>query len=201
MPKGFGAVTQTAVWAPFEQNVPKLYLDQPAIRLASLHRRTRETRASPLASCASRHSNASGSYSRKQYPAADVALASRCCKDLRRNMLGDNRAILILLMTAVALLLAITCANVAGLLLVRMDFASTRTCASSRAGSKQTENSAAGFDGRADARLKRWHSWRVCRLGRNPVGRSALAQHFTPGPFPSRLMHARCFSLSLRRTQ
>src|ERR1700691_508314 len=27
MPKGFGAITQTAVWAPFEQNVPKLYLD------------------------------------------------------------------------------------------------------------------------------------------------------------------------------
>src|ERR1700728_400205 len=117
MPKGFGAVTQTALWAPFEQNVPKPYLDhrQYAWLLFIVGR------AKPGVTLDQVQSDMQhvGQLLAQQY--LDIDTMSRpFLKDLHRYMLGDNRAFLLLLMTAVALLLAITCANLTGLLLVRM---------------------------------------------------------------------------------
>src|ERR1700723_92945 len=117
MPRGFGAVTQTALWAPFEQNVPKPYLTsrqyawlfyvvgraKPGISLAQVQLDMQRV----------------GQLLAQQYPDVDT-MSRPFLKDLHRYMLGENRAFLILLMTAVALLLAITCANLTGLLLVRM---------------------------------------------------------------------------------
>ncbi len=117
MPKGFGAVTQTALWAPFEQNVPKIYLTsrQYAWLLYIVGREKPGVSLSQVQLDMQRV----GQLLAQQYPDSDVA-SRPLLKDLRRYMLGDNRAFLILLMTAVALLLAITCANLTGLLLVRM---------------------------------------------------------------------------------
>jgi predicted permease len=115
-PKGFGAITQTAVWAPFEQNVPKLYLDSRQYAWFLYIVARRKPGVSLVAARADM--DRVGQLLAKQYPAVD-GFSRPLLQDLRRNMLGDNRAILVLLMTAVVLLLAITCANVAGLLLVR----------------------------------------------------------------------------------
>jgi putative ABC transport system permease protein len=117
MPKDFGAVTQTAVWAPFEQNVPKLYLDSRQYAWLLYIVARRKPGVSPEAARADM--DRVGQLLAKQYPAID-GFSRPLLQDLRQNMLGDNREILILLVTAVVLLLAITCANVAGLLLVRM---------------------------------------------------------------------------------
>src|SRR6202034_4672476 len=117
MPKGFGAVTQTALWAPFEQNVPKPYLDhrQYAWLLFIVGR------AKPGVTLDQVQSDMEhvGQLLAQQYPDIDT-MSRPFLKELHRYMLGDNRAFLLLLMTAVALLLAITCANLTGLLLVRM---------------------------------------------------------------------------------
>jgi predicted permease len=117
MPKGFGAVTQTALWAPFEQNVPKIYLTsrQYAWLLYIVGRTKPGTSLTQVQLDMQRV----GQLLAQQYP--DMDSTSRpFLRDLRSYMLGDNRALVILLMTAVALLLAITCANLTGLLLVRM---------------------------------------------------------------------------------
>src|SRR5262249_51701803 len=54
----------------------------------------------------------------RDYPAVDTD-SRPVMKDLTRQMLGDNRAVLLLLAAAVGLLFFITCSNLASLLLVR----------------------------------------------------------------------------------
>ena len=116
MPCGFGAVTRTAVWAPFEQNVPKPYLTGRDIAwlLFAVGRRnpgiTFEQARSEM--------NRVGDVLARDYPAMD-ATSRPVMKDLTRQMLGDNRAVLLLLAAAVGLLFFITCSNLANLLLVR----------------------------------------------------------------------------------
>jgi len=116
MPRGFGAVTRTAVWAPFEQNVPKPYLTGRDIAwlLFAVGRRkpgvTFEQARSEM--------NRVGDVLARDYPAMD-ATSRPVAKDLTRQMLGDNRAVLLLLAAAVGLLFFITCSNLANLLLVR----------------------------------------------------------------------------------
>ncbi len=116
MPRGFGAVTRTAVWAPFEQNVPKPYLTGRDIAwlLFAVGRRkpgvTFEQARSEM--------NRVGDVLARDYPAMDTT-SRPVAKDLTRQMLGDNRAVLLLLAAAVGLLFFITCSNLANLLLVR----------------------------------------------------------------------------------
>lgn len=116
MPAGFGAVTHTSFWLPFEQNVPKLYLTgrDTAWLLFIVGRRA------PGVSLEQAKSDMSavGDILAKQYPSID-ATSRPVLKDLNLFMLGDNRAALILVAAAVGLLLIITCANLASLLLVK----------------------------------------------------------------------------------
>jgi predicted permease len=116
MPAGFGAVTRTSFWLPFEQNVPKPYLTgrDTAWLLFIVGRRA------PGVSLQQAKSDMSavGDVLAKQYPAID-ANSRPVLKDLDLFMLGDNRPALILVAIAGALLLMITCANLAGLLLVK----------------------------------------------------------------------------------
>jgi len=116
MPRGFGAVTRTAVWAPFEQNVPKPYLTGRDIAwlLFAVGRR----RPGVTFEQARSEMNRVGDVLARDYPAMD-ATSRPVMKDLTRQMLGDNRAVLLLLAAAVALLFFITCSNLANLLLVR----------------------------------------------------------------------------------
>jgi predicted permease len=116
MPRGFGAVTHTAVWAPFEQNVPKPYLagrDIAWLLFAVGRRKTGVTFEQ-----ARSEMNRVGDVLARDYPAMD-ATSRPVMKDLTRQMLGDNRAVLLLLAAAVGLLFFITCSNLANLLLVR----------------------------------------------------------------------------------
>jgi predicted permease len=117
MPQGFGAVTRTAVWAPFESNCPKVYFEHRdfAWLLYIVARR----KPGVSLNQAREDMNRVGALLGKQYPGIDD-MSKPYMKDLRRYMLGDTRSILILLATAVALVLIITCANLAGILLVRM---------------------------------------------------------------------------------
>ncbi len=117
MPQGFGAVTRTSVWAPFESNCPKIYFAHRefAWLLYAVARR----KPGVSITQANDDMNRVGDALAKQYPGID-AMSKPYMKDLRRYMLGDTRSILILLATAVALVLIITCANLAGILLVRM---------------------------------------------------------------------------------
>jgi len=116
MPRGFGAVTRTAVWAPFEQNVPKPYLTGRDIAwlLFAVGRR----KAAVTFEQARSEMNRVGDVLARDYPAMD-ATSRPVMKDLTRQMLGDNRAVLLLLAAAVGLLFFITCSNLANLLLVR----------------------------------------------------------------------------------
>ncbi|MGA8223424.1 MAG: ABC transporter permease [Candidatus Acidiferrales bacterium] len=117
MPSGYGAVSHTAVWAPFEQNVPKEYLAGRGIAWLLYV----VGRAKPGVSLEQARSDLQrvGEILAREYPGIDTE-SYPVLKDLHREMLGDNRAILLLLAAAVALLLLITCANLAGLLLVKM---------------------------------------------------------------------------------
>jgi putative ABC transport system permease protein len=116
MPRGFGAVTRTALWAPFEQNVPKLYLTGRAV--AWLLYVVGRTKPGVSLEQARSDMNRVGDLLAREYP--DVDAASRpVLKDLTRYMLGDNRAVLMVLAVAVALLFFITCSNLASLLLVK----------------------------------------------------------------------------------
>jgi putative ABC transport system permease protein len=116
MPQGFGAVTHTAFWLPFEQNVPKLYLTGRDVAwLLYIVGRC----APGVSFDAARLDMARvGDVLARQYPAVDTN-SRPMLKDLDRYMLGDNRSVLILVATAVCLLLLITFANVASLLLVK----------------------------------------------------------------------------------
>jgi putative ABC transport system permease protein len=116
MPRGFGAVTRTAVWAPFEQNVPKPYLTGRDIAwlLFAVGRR----KPGATFDLARSEMNRVGDVLARDYPAMD-ATSHPVAKDLTRQMLGDNRAVLLLLAAAVGLLFFITCSNLANLLLVR----------------------------------------------------------------------------------
>jgi putative ABC transport system permease protein len=116
MPSSFGAVSHTALWAPFEQNVPKPYLTGRDISWLLFV----VGRMKPGVSLEQARSdmNRVGDILASDYPGIDTA-SRPILKDLHRQMLGDNREILLLLTAAVALLLLITCANLAGLLLVK----------------------------------------------------------------------------------
>src|ERR1700683_5153558 len=117
MPQGCGTVPRPAVWAPFKSNCPKIYFEHRefAWLLYAVARRK------PSVSLTQANDDMSrvGALLAKEYPGIDD-LSRPYMKDLRRYMLGDTRGILILLTTAVALVLLITCANLAGILLVRM---------------------------------------------------------------------------------
>jgi predicted permease len=117
MPRGFGTVTRTALWAPFESNCPKIYFAHREFAWL-LYAVARRKPGVSLAQ-ANDDMNRVGADLARQYPGIDD-LSKPYMKDLRRYMLGDTRGILILLATAVALVLIITCANLAGILLVRM---------------------------------------------------------------------------------
>jgi predicted permease len=116
MPCGFGAVSRTALWAPFEQNVPKPYLYGRDVSWLLYV----VGRMQPGASVEQAQSDMDrvGDMLARDYPGIDT-FSRPLLKKLDRQMLGDNRAILLLLAAAVALLLLITCANLAGLLLVK----------------------------------------------------------------------------------
>ncbi len=116
MPEGFGAVTHTSFWLPFEQNVPKLYLTgrDVAWLLYIVARRAPGVSFEQ----AQRDMARVGDLLAQQYPSID-SNSRPMMKDLDRHMLGDNRAVLILVSSAVSLLLLITLANIASLLLVK----------------------------------------------------------------------------------
>ncbi|MGH9745227.1 MAG: ADOP family duplicated permease [Candidatus Acidiferrales bacterium] len=116
MPRGFGAVTRTDVWAPFEQNVPKPYLTGRDI--AWLLYAVGRTKPGVTLEQARLEMNRVGDVLAHDFPAADAA-SRPVVNDLTRYMLGDNRAVLLLLAAAVGLLFFITCSNLANLLLVR----------------------------------------------------------------------------------
>src|SRR5262249_43191941 len=97
MPRGFGAVTQTAVWAPFEQNVPKPYLSGRDI--AWLLYAVGRTKSGVSFEQARSEMNRVGDVLARDYPAVDAA-SRPVSKDLTRYMLGDNRAVLLLLAAA-----------------------------------------------------------------------------------------------------
>jgi len=116
MPRGFGAVTRTAVWAPFEPNVPKPYLSGRDIAwLLFVAGRTKPGISFELAR---KDMDRVGDLLAREYPASD-ATSRPVMKRLTRQMLGDNRAVILLLAAAVALLFFITCMNLASLLLVK----------------------------------------------------------------------------------
>ena len=116
MPQGFGAVTHTAFWLPFEQNVPKLYLTGRVVAwlLYIVGRRAPGVSFEQT----QRDMARVGDILAREYPAID-SNSRPMLKDLDRYMLGDNRAVLVLLASAVSLLLLITLANIASLLLVK----------------------------------------------------------------------------------
>jgi predicted permease len=116
MPRGFGAVTHTALWAPFEQNVPKLYLTGRAY--AWLLYVVGRTKPGISFEQVRSDMNRVGDLLAREYPAIDAS-SRPVVKDLTRFMLGDNRAVLMVLASAVALLFFITCANLTSLLLVK----------------------------------------------------------------------------------
>lgn len=118
MPRGYGAVTRTAVWAPFEQNVPKPYLTGRDISWLLYG----VGRMKPGVSVAQARKDIQrvGDFLARQYPQID-SISRPVLDGLQREMLGDSRAVLLLLTAAVALLLLITCANLACLLLVKAD--------------------------------------------------------------------------------
>jgi predicted permease len=115
MPPGFGAVTGTAMWLPFEQNVPKSYFTGRdfAWFLYIIGRRAPGISFEQAQSDMSRV----GDILAKEYPKIDEN-SRPVVKDLDHYMVGDNRPVLILVASAVGLLLIITCANLANLLLV-----------------------------------------------------------------------------------
>jgi predicted permease len=116
MPEGFGAVSRTAFWLPFEQNVPAPYFTgrDVAWLLFIVGRRAPSVSFDQAQSDMARV----GDVLARQYPAVD-ANSRPVLKDLDRFMLGENRSVLILIATAVSLLLLITLANIASLLLVK----------------------------------------------------------------------------------
>jgi len=116
MPEGFGAVSHTAFWLPFEQNVPKLYLTgrDVAWLLYIVGRRAPGVSFEQ----ARRDMARVGDILAQQYPSID-SNSRPMLKDLDRYMLGDNRAVLILVSSAVSSLLLITLSNIASLLLVK----------------------------------------------------------------------------------
>ena len=116
MPSSFGAVSHTNLWAPFEQNVPKPYLTGRDVSwlLYVIGRLKPGVPFEQARSDMDRVGNALA----HEYPGIDTA-SRPLMKGLHRQMLGDNRAILLLLTAAVALLLLITCADLAALLLVK----------------------------------------------------------------------------------
>lgn len=117
MPTGFGAVSRTALWAPFEQNVPAQYLTGRDVSWLLYV----VGRLKPGVSVRQARSDVDrvGNILAHDFPGIDTA-SHPVLQELPRKMMGDNRAVLLLLTAAVALLLLITCANLAGLLLVKM---------------------------------------------------------------------------------
>jgi putative ABC transport system permease protein len=116
MPRGFGAVSRTALWAPLEQNLPKPFLTGRDI--AWLTYAVGRMKPGVSSRQAQQDIARVGDVLAREYPAIDTS-SRPVLKTLNRQMQGDSRAVLLLVSAAVALLLLITCANLACLLLVK----------------------------------------------------------------------------------
>jgi predicted permease len=116
MPAGFGAVSLTKLWAPFEQNVPPVYLTSREFSWL-LYAVGRLKPGTSIEQARVDMTHIAQNLA-KEYPATN-SVALPFLLPLSRQISGDSRQILILLLIAVLLLLFIMCANVASLLLVK----------------------------------------------------------------------------------
>ncbi|MGB6133630.1 MAG: ABC transporter permease [Acidobacteriaceae bacterium] len=114
LPRGFAFWTRADVYAPLVQRWPRLYADRTVHAINSI------ARLQPGISMKQAEYELGTAQADLDhlYPAADQNL--RVYVDsLRRELIGNTRGILLLLLGAVTLLLLIACANVANLTLVR----------------------------------------------------------------------------------
>jgi putative ABC transport system permease protein len=115
MPAGFGSVTHTVLWAPFEGAVPQHFLTQRAYSWSMYA----VARLKPHVTFEQARTNILGISERleQEYPKTTGGLAVML--PLARRLLGDIRPALLMLSAAVFFLLLIACANIASLLLVK----------------------------------------------------------------------------------
>ena len=115
MPAGFGDVTHTTIWAPFEQLVPKRFLTQRQFSWSMYA----IARLKPGITFEQARTNMRVISQRleQEYPRTTGGVAVML--SLRRYLVGDVRPALLMLSAAVFFLLLTACANIASLLLAR----------------------------------------------------------------------------------
>jgi len=116
MPAAFGDITQTDVWVPLEQYLPKTYWTNRSLSWFMYA----VARLRPHVSLAEARSamNSIASGLAQQYPQSNRSTGV-VMLPLATHVSGDSRPLLLMVVAAVILLLLVACGNIAGLSLVK----------------------------------------------------------------------------------